>query len=586
MARQSSSSDQIPHAGSSDEVVRKKRTKVSLACDPCTKRKRKCSGSQPCSECSRIGFKCTYTFQNKRSRHSIYAHSIASPTIRPSSVKKTSSDGILDESSRFRYVGSDSTIAFTSNLHRDVHGGPFRVHDFGWHVGLREEARNDLNTIHTPTLRQIVPTLEQLQALLVVYFTVVNSIFPLTDETSVSRSAKEMYSSHATQQHDSNMSASSSNEEDGEVILLVAAALGSFFSGTTIIALNREAALIERAEATLNNPVVKRLPQKRHLQALGLLILYYRFTTRPHVAWMVSCEAMHLCEALGLHQYTRSSPSREIDRTTFWMLKSINTLISFELGRSAVKLRNITQKPFCNLIKEKEKVHSAAHFFISIVEMLPDDDRGDDGQEEEEQDSFDAITYYVDQTSSLHLVLPMVLADVVFCLYRRRRHRGLALSLSRQESILRIGQMALEASKELIAKSQPWFNLTNTILQFVCVLIVMDSAHSWDLLGSALQQLHSVQKTFDTSMTRETLNVARKLVQHFLDRKRRGIERLSQITREAEGGLDQVSILLPESQATQLPSSTINSNDFPALLDNHLLEQWANLVGTEFGLVV
>jgi len=101
-------------------------------------------------------------------------------------------------------------------------------------------------------------------------------------------------------------------------------------------------------DLTISHPPA--LLSVKHVVAWVLRAIYLRCTTRPHLSWMASNNALHIAEALGLHRefseihnsctmFRKVSPL-EIDlrRRTFWVAMALNQFFASEYGRSRVHI--------------------------------------------------------------------------------------------------------------------------------------------------------------------------------------------------------------------------------------------------------
>ncbi|SCU93777.1 LADA_0G04852g1_1 [Lachancea dasiensis] len=112
-------------ANSGDGVVKKKRTKVSKACDNCRRRKIKCTGAQPCLNCQTYKCECTY---GKLSSASLSSQNPAtsSRTFPAKATKSTEflpQDGLPDPSSNSSNTSDFSNITPTSTSRGDTANG-------------------------------------------------------------------------------------------------------------------------------------------------------------------------------------------------------------------------------------------------------------------------------------------------------------------------------------------------------------------------------------------------------------------------------------------------------------------------------
>lgn len=263
-----------------------------------------------------------------------------------------------------------------------------------------------------------------------------------------------------------------------------------------------EVDIIRHAESILTDQAVLAEPTVEVLAALFLRGVYLRATARPHVTWLLSCVAMHMSEALGLHKYHNFAVGRE-DKfgnhsdiwsaeacsCLFWMTCAVNSFLSHELGRSPVLLHEVTRKiPF------PLSDNSGAAVVCRLGSLLPLKIAESESESEQTQrlnESLDTI----ERIASDQPFLKLLAAEVCFSLYRRIRVNNKYNIITKLQShrIASIGRAAVQSANLLLHKGQAWWNMIGTLFQFACVLISMDSPDSLVDLQYAVKTINRLK---------------------------------------------------------------------------------------------
>lgn len=303
------------------------------------------------------------------------------------------------------------------------------------------------------------------------------------------------------------------------------------------ISIRQETDIIQHAANILSDPVILSEPSVEVLAAIALRGLYLRATATPHVTWLLSCSAMHMAEALGLHKDYDSNAGKHRNMTNpwdydaiscmFWIICAGNRILSHELGRSPAVLHGVTRKfPF------SPSDTSGAAILCRLSCLLPmkeaTEDSGDD------QDRFKQSLDVIAKTVGNHPFLKLIAADVCFCLYRRICVCSHRITKEECQQVVLIGRAAIKASNQLLHTGRPWWNMLGTLFQFCCVLISMDSLDSLADLQYAVKTINRVQDRYPGEKIGQALSTLRALVTASKQRKQTQIAYLSAVEEPAE----------------------------------------------------
>ncbi|KAL3424088.1 hypothetical protein PVAG01_03369 [Phlyctema vagabunda] len=476
--------------------------------------------------CAQYGYECRYN--EKRRPSTVEAASSGdAPGLNVQHVskkqKKAASDGQSKESPevmvdpgildpfKSRYMSQNSAVAFPRTLGLDLESAnPPPLHSFAWNCGIRpeEQASTHISLMQLITLDECIRYSE-------VYFSTVNHIFGIIERQQFLQTCELFWKGPV---------------QDivlGAVIGGVIA-LGSFFSFNQ--GHPRETDIVRYVKGVLDDPTVSRRPSIDQINAWVLRTLYLRGTTRPHIAWLSSCIAMHLAEATGLHHEAHSvllatdnacelveSETGELQaRRTFWVAWSLNTIMAYEYGRSRRNFDSISCKP----VVPVEGDFTAQH--ILLARLIPGDNTDAETQREELQEGLRKLQQIPDVKDFTCLTR----ADICFCFYRRLRLLKQNLDKETISCILDIGDKAVEASYDFAQKSCPWWNILGTPFQYFCVLLALDTSESLAKLSWVLKRLEAIVQTLNTPLALEALDTAKVLLRDSMAKKRQELSLL------------------------------------------------------------
>ena len=487
------------------------RMRTKNACEPCRQRKRKCDGEEPCSSCSRYGYECYYgtpegagsparrKLSESTSRSKGAARGDESISRQDTSIgQRENQDAILDPVS-MRFSAASSGVAFPRMLgiNIDAEDAP-RLHSFAWNLGMR----NELQTAHTD-ITQLV-SFEALQRLAKVYFEHVHPIYGFLSREKFVQKAIDRWSNAAA-------------ADDFDLVCCGVVALGSLFLPEPSHV--REAELMQHSRMTLDSSI--KFPTIDRVAAWILRTLYSRLTTRPHVAWVSSCVTMQLVEVTGIHQdldtitivHPPTTPMAEQDaeerRCLFWVARSLNAFMSYEVGLSSVHLPAATCKPITpnslNYTHELMTLYLAwekIQFLESNTAYSLEDCLG----------GLQAVELH-------HDGLLLHQTNLAFCVYRRLRLRNSNFSKKALDLLVTMGNTGLKASNNMLQLNIPWWHIAMVPFQYVCVLLAIDTRDSLLYVGDAMRTLEAATQRFDTHVMREALITAGLLVRECKKRK-------------------------------------------------------------------
>lgn len=504
---------------------------------PCRRRKRKCDGGFPCGMCHSYGYECIYSDEikplaplSRRPMHPkqstvetnapvygsqspveshLHNNDISTPSR--SIQRVTTHRGILDQS-KSRYMSLHSAVAFPRSLGLELQSeNPPRLHSFAWNCGIRSE---ELPNPHG-TLSHLV-TEEEYHRFTAMYFSIVHPLFDIIDCERFKQSAESYW--------EDSCKVSAFGAVLGGVI-----ALGSFFSGSC--GHPRELDIVQYSKGILEDPDFSRLPSVEQVSAWVLRTIYLRATTRPHAAWIASCMTIHLAEATGLHYEVdraeletneKAQPiqrdATERARRLFWCAWSINSILSYDYGRSSVTLNKISCKPVM-------KTDNNYTFQLMELALLIPQGSADLTPERQINDLLGALAG-IYALPDVHSFLSLTKADLCLSFYRRLRLMNHALDKTAVFQIISIGNTALSAGYDLIQKNQAWWNVLSAVFQYFCVLLAIDTPDSLLNVAGAKSTLDNIVQILGTDMAIEAQSTAKLLLRDSMKKKKYEVAQL------------------------------------------------------------
>lgn len=538
------------------------RMRTKNACEPCRQRKRKCDGKEPCSSCSRYIYECYYgtpegpgfparkkpTESTSKSKGAAQGHGSTQSQDTGSSQydsptkSRDPQDGILDPVTK-RFSAASSGVAFPRMLgiNIDAEDAP-RLHSFAWNLGMR----NELQTAHTD-ITQLV-SFAVLQRLAAVYFEHIHPIYGFLSQERFAQKAIDRWSNTAA-------------ADDFDLVCCGVVALGSLFLPEPSHV--QEAELMQHARMSLDSSV--KFPSIDRIAAWILRTLYSRLTTRPHVAWISSSVTMQLIEVTGIHHdldtisvvHPPNTPMDEQDaeqrRGLFWVARSLNAFLSYEVGFSSMNLPAATCKPIAPNSLNYTHELMALYFAWEKIQLI----------ESTTACSLEDCLSRLQEIELHHNGLVLHQTNLAFCVYRRLRLRNSNFSKKALDLLVTMGNTGLKASNNMLQLNVPWWHIAMVPFQYVCVLLAIDSRHSLLYVGDAMRTLEAATQRFDTHVMREALMTAGLLLREWKKRKEELIGFLGEgLQYQQTSMLNQLNEVLQSGVSKPVPTEWPANVDF------------------------
>ncbi|KAJ5827294.1 Transcription factor [Penicillium robsamsonii] len=537
-----------------------KRKRARKACIPCHQRKRKCDAGYPCGTCTTYEYNCRYADDNTTSNAdgSIHAplqaervsanggssmvnrtaatsrspdswsyvardprgadSSSKSPTvIAGTSAATATATGIFDEH-KSRYTGASAAMAFPHILSAALgSGSPPKMHSFAYNFGIRPEEAPNAHGLLGKLISE-----DDLSFFSGVYFSVMAPITDYMDPRIYAQRCRDYY--HGT---------GSTAVAFGAVAAGVAA-LGSFLSPNRH---PREPDLVQYAKAILDDPVSMRMLGIDHIIAWAMRVLYLRATTRPNTAWVASCTAMHLCEAVGLHEEENIKKMASVAgaaivghdadrlRRIFWISWAGHNMLCYEYDRSSVRFGAVT----CQAIIPT--AGSVADQFVQIAQIIPAPNSPfhlECRPLTPREELFERLKA-LDKLEFTHPFLVVTKADIAFCFYRRIYQLKMGISDEIIQLVIDSGNAAVEAAQQLANQGHLFWNVIGSVFQYACVLLAIDTPAASVHIAAAFKGLENLVKTADTGLTRKALSMAQHLLSLNMAKKRKELAQLEAV---------------------------------------------------------
>lgn len=556
-----------------------KRKRARKACVPCHKRKRKCDGEYPCGMCTTYEYLCCYAGDNATgtardsslqalpsAKHvSSDGGSLSSMTSRPgaisrslrpqvyldqrsgpreanmggmstesqlegpsavasavagtSSTASTTLAGIFDEH-KSRYAGASSTMAFPHVLGVALGSDSTpKMHSFAYNFGIRPEETSNSHGLLGKLISE-----DDLGFFSGVFFSAMAPIADYMDPRIYAQRCREYY----------HVGGSGSTTLAFAAIAAGTAALGSFLSSNRH---PRESDLLQYAKAILDDPDSMRTVGIDHIIAWAMRGFYLRATSHPNNAWVASCTAMHLCEAVGLHEEENIRKMASIPgaaaighdedrlRRIFWISWAGHNILSYEYDRSPVRFRAVTCQDIMPISR------SVADQFVQMIQIIPAPNSPFQLEHQPptpREELFERLKA-LEKLQPTHSFLVMTKADLAFCFYRRIYQLKTGISDDIIKVVIDIGNAAIEAAEQLANQGRLFWNVIGSVFHYACVLLAIDTPAASVHIAGAFRGLENLVKIADTGMTREALSMARHLLSLNIDKKRKELVQLEAV---------------------------------------------------------
>jgi hypothetical protein len=506
------------------------RQRLSIACDSCRERKRKCNGSRPCGMCVGYGYECSYR-STPRSRRSQRAASQSEVSARggspPSSVRtptrhpddQTQPDqlqvqrqgqagpsqdlplsGQNGQPNYLRSVESNSGAAFvrllTATLENSSQSSsPLRM--LAWNLFLGERQVEHIPRPHAKSILDLLNKVE-IDSLVDTYFRKFHPCYGFVDRRIISGIVTRDWFRKPI--------------ASDEALICGIAAIGSLFSNQKDLAKEHELATVAK---NLLDPSKAGPPSLSLATAWLLRTVYLRLTAKPEEAWSASCTTLHVidaAESMSSSTPPQAQDSPDIRRSLIGVAQHLNIWLSYDLGRSRVVLPNLIAFP---LVVRPGEYTTELLGLLPYSEVLdPNNKLGPDS----------LLATLAEVLGRSHTEPPSILAqcNLALCIYRRLHSSGLNIAESVKTKLFAQMRKSIHAVHSAIAQQLPWHHVANIPFQILCMLLFIDTAQSFELIGVALACIVSVNDSYHTEATREAATAAYTLLQ--LHRQRREAE--------------------------------------------------------------
>jgi Fungal Zn(2)-Cys(6) binuclear cluster domain/Fungal specific transcription factor domain len=570
---------------SSPTIRAARRQRTRLACTACKLRKRKCDGRNPCASCNRYDYDCYYdqpsrprkaaaVLLRQRQSQNLNVNVPSTPQqefpadsyheaihSNPTNKNTNDSDVQTQSASSERNMEANSGVVFPRTLDLRLNSGEnTQKRDCpGWNLGIRHCSRRSEKNITW------ILSHNAWSELCHFYADKVQPIYGFLDLQSVYAIAQRRWEDpNATNEYDA--------------VLCGVAALGSMFSPQATWEQERQfvecSKEILESSGTLANPSLD--------DATGWLLrtLYLRCSSSPHASWIASCTALHIIEAIGIHQESStgavslvyadtaaptstdaSQNETEIKRRIFWIAKILNTWISFEYGRSRV----IIHRESCPVPKSQGLDGDCTSALISLFQISDNLDPSKEMPTNGLEKCLEQLEHY-DFGHSALILSQSVLA---FTIYRRLQLLGLSVSKTVVDRVIGLGRLGLEASRNCINANCPWWHVNNVPFQFTCVLLAIDTPDSLLYIRDSMAILKKTANHFGTPKAYQALETIKRLVRLSQMRKQQDAVVLdSYLLEQEEQEPPEFRHLQGLEQHQRDPKDNSNASDPPATVND------------------
>ncbi|KAF2169464.1 hypothetical protein M409DRAFT_65118 [Zasmidium cellare ATCC 36951] len=486
----------------STSVLGKRRRRTLKSCIPCHRRKRKCDRKYPCTMCTACEYNCMYESNNSNGIDTSepktdppdIALNAVKPTRSPMPVKPI--DSRIDSGSADRvslddhsttYARSSTARIFPHILSRNLGSSDANntaSHSFAYNFGTRPEEAS----LNYGLLSDLISK-EDLASYSSVYFAKLSAVGDFIDPRIYTQRCKDYY-------QDDVITTASTSFIFGAVAAGIAA-LGSFLSPTKH---SCEADLVQYAKSILDDPP----PSKLGVDiAYALRVFFLRATARPTKAWIASCTALHLCEAITWAGYT---------------------LLSYEYNRSPVFFRTVTTRDII------PATGSVADQFVRIAQIIPGPNsplKLTSQPRTETEELFERLI----ALQKINLSDPLLLitrADLAFCFYRRAYQLRMGISDDFVQLVIDNGNVAVDAGAQL-SKVAFFWNIIGSVFHYACILLAIDTPKASAQIPSAFKALQNLVMAADTKSTRDAFSMIQHLLDLHLERKRKEFAQLEPV---------------------------------------------------------
>ena len=405
--------------------------------------------------------------------------------------------------SYLRSVESNSGAAFvrllTTTLENSSRSSsPLRM--LAWNLFLGERQVEDISSPHARSILDVLNKAE-IDTLVDVYFRKFHPCYGFADRRSISGVVTRDWFRKPT--------------ASDEALVCGIAAIGSLFSNQKDLA--KECGLATLAKRLLDPATAG--PPSLHLGTAWLLrTVYLRLTAKPEEAWSASCTTLHVIDAAesmsssGNNATSQAQYSPDMRGSLIGVAQHLNIWLSYDLGRSRVVLPNLIALP---------PVVRPGEYTSELLGLLPYSEVLDPNNK---LSSDSLLATLVEVLGRNHTEPPSILAqcNLALCIYRRLQLSGLTIAEIVRTKLFAQMRKSIHAVHSAIAQQLPWHHVANIPFQILCMLLFIDTAQSFELIGVALACIVAVNDAYHTEATREAVTAAYTLLQ--LHRQRREAE--------------------------------------------------------------
>ncbi|KAJ6127264.1 hypothetical protein N7523_002876 [Penicillium sp. IBT 18751x] len=348
------------------------RQKITRACDSCKEKKTRCTGTLPCTRCTRLSLSCEYTAaysrglppdplpsedrpacrrvgrvsNGSRSRGSARAEpgrDSGDPAISsrgPSSLRNSPEPGSTDFEGN--YIGPASGVSFINRVWSRLN------QDETTHIPNEVRNESSANTAvfmfgdkpysHPQDVDFTLPSFETAMELVAIYFDYSMVTYRFLHRGSVEKWVKQVYESKI----------SMSNLPVGNMVARTTIVLMIFAIGTIHNDLDPEDLVDGHGESERWYAASKFMsslesgpPRLETIQARLIQCLYLLSSSRANECWYSFGTALQIVTALGLHRKCPVKPSKkvctyfelELRKRIFWSVYTLDKYLSIMFGR-------------------------------------------------------------------------------------------------------------------------------------------------------------------------------------------------------------------------------------------------------------
>ncbi|KAJ5619245.1 hypothetical protein N7510_003229 [Penicillium lagena] len=418
------------------------------------------------------------------------------PTERPTSTPEHIPEGGVEQQANFlerqkaRFLSHASSVSQARSIGLRLGlPNPPRLHSFGYHTGVRKEPESALS-IRLPQLL----SWNQARNCIDVFTSVIHPVFGFMKMESICQRAQGHWQGR-------------SEEYPFEAVLCGLIALGSLFSN--FLDEEKELEIVLHAKTLLEDPVISRNPSQDVVMAWILRTIYSRATSRPNAAWLQSATTLHLIEITGVHyddESTNSSPDDTADvraRITS-VAQSLHIIIAYDYGKTCMHLDPAAYR----YIQPRQGDFTVQLCKLTETVLIATTHTDPIATQAELLQAMELLM----AAAVDHDFLLLARAELCFSIHRRLQMLHIGLHGQQTKFIVAAGTAALPAARRLAAQRHPWWNVTNTLFQFICICLSIGTTETLANLQPTIETFESIIQHFNTHLVQEAFNTALLLI--------------------------------------------------------------------------